>query len=419
LVRRWSVLLKCLILSSLLILSSCGDNGLFVKPQEATAPPLSVQLIEQGCDNAQERSVAASQVQELLKEYEDFSNNHNEKAQARVMRLGQFADEFKSSHRRPHIMSEKIIKEKIDKIRRELRDHQGKAIIDVEGVNELAHEMVRLKNIAARWQAQQCALKSLKGGRKNDFRFFLNIKEKRELSIACLEKFSDKCDRVIIDEFKKNKGRQLILLCARHHSFALCSGELRNAWGNDRAELKYFRYYYNLSDKRYQKFFSIDRQRSFKCSKEVDGNKVLHLAVFGLNDLTKKLGITVMKLNSYVNEQWGYKGFVIKLSNSEPDQSSFSLLFHQKFISQVVEETKPVMMLANHLQGQELVKIFNHELGHILGFPDCYVEYYNKKKGELIYYTLQLDQENIMCEISPAAKVPDSYKDQLVQKHCL
>ncbi len=39
--------------------------------------------------------------------------------------------------------------------------------------------------------------------------------------------------------------------------------------------------------------------------------------------------------------------------------------------------------------------ILAHEFGHVLGFPDCYVEFYDEEKSAMINY--QLDLNNIMC----------------------
>ena len=36
-----------------------------------------------------------------------------------------------------------------------------------------------------------------------------------------------------------------------------------------------------------------------------------------------------------------------------------------------------------------------HEFGHVLGFPDCYVEFYVRERNVIINY--QLDTANIMC----------------------
>ena len=36
-----------------------------------------------------------------------------------------------------------------------------------------------------------------------------------------------------------------------------------------------------------------------------------------------------------------------------------------------------------------------HEFGHVLGLPDCYVEFYIQERGVIMNY--QLDIDNIMC----------------------
>jgi hypothetical protein len=46
-----------------------------------------------------------------------------------------------------------------------------------------------------------------------------------------------------------------------------------------------------------------------------------------------------------------------------------------------------------------------HEYGHVLGFPDCYLEFYDSAAGEMIQY--QLDITNLMC----------SRKGHLQQRH--
>ena len=37
----------------------------------------------------------------------------------------------------------------------------------------------------------------------------------------------------------------------------------------------------------------------------------------------------------------------------------------------------------------------SHEFGHVLGFPDCYVEFYDRDIGAIVSY--QLDITNLMC----------------------
>jgi hypothetical protein len=39
--------------------------------------------------------------------------------------------------------------------------------------------------------------------------------------------------------------------------------------------------------------------------------------------------------------------------------------------------------------------LIRHEFGHVIGFPDCYIEFYDSAVGEIISY--QIDTTNLMC----------------------
>jgi hypothetical protein len=36
-----------------------------------------------------------------------------------------------------------------------------------------------------------------------------------------------------------------------------------------------------------------------------------------------------------------------------------------------------------------------HEFGHTLGFPDCYIEFYDTKAGQMVSF--QIDTSNLIC----------------------
>jgi hypothetical protein len=44
-----------------------------------------------------------------------------------------------------------------------------------------------------------------------------------------------------------------------------------------------------------------------------------------------------------------------------------------------------------------------HEYGHVLGFPDCYLEFYDVNEGAMIYYEIDID--NIMCSRHGSLKI--------------
>ena len=61
-------------------------------------------------------------------------------------------------------------------------------------------------------------------------------------------------------------------------------------------------------------------------------------------------------------------------------------------------------------------QVFAHELGHVLGFRDCYFEFYNKKRDEFKYY--ELDSSNLMCSVEYGANVKRSYIKKIINQYC-
>ena len=63
-------------------------------------------------------------------------------------------------------------------------------------------------------------------------------------------------------------------------------------------------------------------------------------------------------------------------------------------------------------------KILAHEFGHILGFNDCYVEFFNQS-DQFIYY--ELNGHNLMCSLNGklSLEIPNFYMKQVASKYCM
>lgn len=72
-------------------------------------------------------------------------------------------------------------------------------------------------------------------------------------------------------------------------------------------------------------------------------------------------------------------------------------------------ENQKKIVLNSQLSGFEMQKTLAHEFGHVLGFSDCYVEFFDSYNNEAIYY--EIDQTNIMCSLN--GKVSDAHFKEL------
>lgn len=72
----------------------------------------------------------------------------------------------------------------------------------------------------------------------------------------------------------------------------------------------------------------------------------------------------------------------------------------------------------NLAPGLDHPKVIAHEMGHILGYPDCYFEAWDKEKEAFLYIELDQVGKNLMCNINEKAVIPKQYFQQLIQAYC-
>lgn len=123
-------------------------------------------------------------------------------------------------------------------------------------------------------------------------------------------------------------------------------------------------------------------------------------------------------INNATRTYWSSGNFTIKNSFEEKEGVvSIGLYMLDISISYAIPGKSKIFIEKPLLVDitQESSLVLAHELGHILGFPDCYFEFYDKNNTQdIIYYTL--DPRNLMCSLG--GKILERYRKLLIDKYC-
>lgn len=97
------------------------------------------------------------------------------------------------------------------------------------------------------------------------------------------------------------------------------------------------------------------------------------------------------KLN--VEDEWHLKDWQLKISFA--NRPGLAKIVFESGTTPNAEGDVITMDANTPLNDYETSWTIRHEFGHILGFPDCYVEFYDAKNEVMINY--QIDIDNLMC----------------------
>lgn len=162
-----------------------------------------------------------------------------------------------------------------------------------------------------------------------------------------------------------------------------------------------------------ENFFGLKKKnRPFKCTKS-DEKYIIEIPFkeSSLYPIEK-----MMELENDLNSVWGKNKITLKLIKNFDQSKGFEIVNSPSLISYVSEQRPLTIFLSTHLEGYEKRHLITHEFGHVLGFGDCYVEYYNQNSKELIYY--ELETGNLMCSLEIGAKISTNYDDKIIQNYC-
>lgn len=90
-----------------------------------------------------------------------------------------------------------------------------------------------------------------------------------------------------------------------------------------------------------------------------------------------------------------------------------SIEFQPDVIAKVLSGRRIILDAKEALTDEDAIRTLRHEFGHVLGFPDCYLEFFDVGANALVNY--QLDAGNIMC--SKTGRVTRSHFEKLLEAY--
>lgn len=163
-----------------------------------------------------------------------------------------------------------------------------------------------------------------------------------------------------------------------------------------------------VSERFYNSFFTIEK--SWRQPGVVTMKTLSYLKMYMPFD-QKTLGTKKDFFWAAIQDAWNVPGLALE-QYEVPGEMDAQLILNKKGISYVTANKVPQIQLEESLIKRKTKfskHVIAHEYGHVLGFPDCYLEFYDPNEKAVIYYALS--SEDIMC--SANGKVLPYHVEQL------
>ena len=117
-------------------------------------------------------------------------------------------------------------------------------------------------------------------------------------------------------------------------------------------------------------------------------------------------------LSTNIEDEWKWEGWQLRLAFQDQGDNNMTHVVFQAGATPHVNAIagSEITMDANRSINEYTARwTIRHEYGHVLGFPDCYLEFYDAASATMISY--QLDITNLMC--SRRGHLQQSHYDEL------
>lgn len=259
--------------------------------------------------------------------------------------------------------------------------------IDEQSYLTWGRKIDRVYQTAARWILLEPYLDSYTRNRSADIRGYYYLQKEVNLENQ-LRNFAQ------VPEDKKQRFRTwLVGMCMNKDARSSddCSAELRSN-ENAKRVWNFYSKYLPVAKKVYDDFFRIQSSRRDFTWDANNPN------LFSVPFIDPKNQPILSFLKDNIEQEWQWSSWRLRLNflqNSAGDHP------HVRFEPGVTPHVEgiagsTIVMDANApLTEYDVQWTIRHEFGHVLGFPDCYIEFYDENRGVMVSY--QIDITNLMC----------------------
>lgn len=258
--------------------------------------------------------------------------------------------------------------------------------LDDQTFLKYALDLDRVYQSASRWLLQEPALWQYSSMAQKDVRGYHFLAREANLTDK-LTHWKEQSDEV------RNKlSPWLVNMCTNSKiSLSSCRQQLANAVNNGTNIKPFYDKYVVASRKLYNGFFAVQNPRpDAQYDTSSPNSFVLPFKKPERKDVENWL-------RDNIEDEWKFGDFQLSLDFSTQSSGAAYVTFEAGATPHVdgLGASHITMDANRNIQEYTSKWTIRHEFGHVIGFPDCYIEYYDSERKVMINY--QIDTTNLMC----------------------
>ncbi len=316
-----------------------------------------------------------------------------------VIRDEEFPRSFPIEH--PSIYSESTLVQDFDDFRKEMPEFYFKVVsknaaipdsfpISKKEFLKLAVRMNYLYVDTKRWLDNVKDIEKYKSKKKSDIRGYYFLSREKDIN-AKLQNW-----KTLSGETQNRIFENLVGICINsygvdaHGNDPICRGYLTKQLEAGETPTAFYNMYIDVARQNFDLYFELVRPRRGLTWIDRGTQEKLILPIY---DQSGKL---TPKMKSKIESLWTWGPWHLELV---PDTNA-EVTLKSEAGTLVSRQQKNEILIDSDNAFSEFrqQKVLAHELGHVLGFPDCYAEFFEgdtAQDGHFVYY--ELDTTNLMC----------------------